>query len=157
MKKLFLSILLVAGALAMAPGARAQIYGVGAHFGASVDETGDLFLGGQARFGMNVLPLVIQPGVEFGIGDFSYTRAEVNGLLSIGSTVTRAFTPYAGAGVALSFNNDDSELGVNLMGGVVFKSVLPGLRPYVQARYTVQPGTDGVGLMGGLLLQLGAP
>lgn len=158
MKKTALFAALVAGALLFpAQKVHAQAIGaIGADIGLDAERDGDLFLGANARIGGLGFPLTLAPSVEFGIGDFDYTRAEANLLYYIGEEYTTTFTPYVGPGAALIFHGGDTDVGINVVGGVEFRAFGPNLTPFAQARYTFQPGVDGVGVMGGVLLRFGA-
>ncbi|HET6567031.1 MAG TPA: hypothetical protein VFG50_03640 [Rhodothermales bacterium] len=120
----------------------------------------DALAGAQLRLGGGLFPLIFQPGVEFDLNGFDYVRGEANALFPIGGPFTLVFTPYVGAGVAGTFATEgggDTIWGANLLGGVSFKIIGTGLNPFIQARYTVEKGTDPLAVMGGLLFRFGGP
>lgn len=133
------------------------LFSIGPYVGYDT-EFEDALAGAQLRIGGGLIPIVVQPGVEFDLNGFDYVRGEANALFPIGGAFTLVFTPYVGAGVAGTFVKDsDTIWGANLLGGVSFKVIGTGLNPFVQARYTLEKGTDPLAVMGGLLFRFGGP
>ncbi len=151
MQKLFSATLLLF-ALALPAQAQAQF---GVHGGYDVDVE-EFFLGGQARFGVAALPVVIQPGVDyFFIDNATLLQFDVNAIYHISGGAAEPFTPYAGAGLGIRYitlddiDADDTAVGLNLLAGARFNT-MTRLRPFVQARMTIEDGTS-VAVMGGIL------
>ena len=73
-------------------------------------------------------------------------------------------SPYAGAGIGISsvpvdvdtrvgsFGADDSDVGLNLVGGIEFQT--GSVRPFAQGQFTVGGDFDRFGLTGGVLFPL---
>lgn len=122
-------------------------------------ETENVVLGVGYRFGVSLdVPVTIaaQPGVEYqftdadGVtllqGDFNVV-AEFSG--------SNAIAPYAGAGLGLLYvdsdlTDSDTELGLNVLGGVLFNPSGFG-QPFAQARYSTA-GLDALTIQGGVIL-----
>ena len=158
--------LMTAAALCLVMGmeqAHAQtLFSIGPYAGYDIEREAAA-IGAQARVGIPLTPITIQPGVEFGLGDNSgLVQAEVNALLDIGGPFTIFFTPYVGAGLAGQFDTGDdadseTDFGVNVLGGISLKP--PGLPfvPFVQARYTLVSDYNPFAVQGGLLFRFGGP
>lgn len=150
-KTLFAFVLL--GTVTLSARAQTQF---GIHGGYDVDVE-DPFIGAQVRFGLASLPVVIQPGVDyFFVGDdVTLLQFDLNALYDISGGPAEPFTPYVGAGLGIRYINidaiDESETdgGLNLLAGARFNT-MTRLRPFVQARITIEDGTS-VAVMGGIL------
>lgn len=122
---------LIAVALIVVPAVSAADFGVRA--GRYNDGDGE-FVGAEVAF--DVGAITINPNLEYSLED-DITAGTANldityDLLNIGS-----FTPYIGAGVGMSYVDDDfvtqTDVVGNLIGGVAFK--LDFLEPYAQVKY----------------------
>ncbi len=126
---------------------------VGVNVGYNLDVE-EFFAGGQLRFGLGGLPVIINPSLEtYFIDNFTWLQIDVNALYPFGVDNT-TFTPYAGAGIGIDFlkpENGDSntEVGPNLLAGATFG--FGRLRPFVEARININDGAN-VGVRGGLLI-----
>ena len=122
---------LIAVALIVVPAVSAADFGVRA--GRYNDGDGE-FVGAEVAF--DVGAITINPNLEYSLeDDITAGTANVDityDLLNIGS-----FTPYIGAGVGMSYVDDDfvtqTDVVGNLIGGVAFK--LDFLEPYAQVKY----------------------
>ena len=105
-----------------------------------LEDEGDFGLGARSEFGGN-LALVLSFDYYFpddDIGDVNFY--EFNGNL-IYNFPTESVRPYIGGGAGLArvsfdsdfFNDDASELGINILGGVKFGS--GGINPFGEIRY----------------------
>lgn len=121
----------------------------------SVADDVDLGLGGRAVFNVG------DPGGWEGIGSFDVFFPdsdidywELNGNLVYNFPVeeTRTFFPYLGGGLNVAHASagtaDDTELGLNLVGGGKFDA--EGMTPFVEARVEIEGGEQFV-ITGGLL------
>lgn len=140
---------------------------------------GSYYLGGQARFGLQGLPIILNPNANYyfsSLNDVNVFQMNADVLIPFG-THNAAFTPYAGAGLGITrvaYNADvplfddlldtkQTNYGLNLMGGATFGS--GPVHPFVQARVTLgdhvaflnEDGSGGPGYMvtGGLLFHVG--
>lgn len=163
--------LVVLGGLALlgstAADLRAQTrFGVQASFGSDDVNFG---IGGRATFSLR--SLIKTPGFE-GIASFDYffpdvgggagdaTYWEING--NLGYTIPRvtgSVAPYVGGGLNIAHISrdvpgfpsvSDTEVGLNLLGGIKFKSRTSRLAPFVEARIELGGGEIFV-LTGGVV------
>lgn len=167
--KLFAALLLFL-AMSAAPNAaqaQAQIE-IGPRVGYEVDELEALSIGGDIRASTVALPFQINGTFDyyfldeddFGGVDVNMFQLTLNGLFELGIN-NQVFTPYFGPGISLTrvsadagpFEDSDSELGLNLVGGAEFG--LGNLRPFVQAQFTVGGDIEPVSVVGGLLFSIG--
>lgn len=150
MKKTLLLSALLIGVVALPARAQTQF---GIHGGYDVDVE-EFLLGGQVRFPLSGVPLILQPGVDvFFVDDGTLLQFDANALYPISGGPGESFTPYAGAGLGVSYFSfeefDDTSAGLNLLAGANFNNA-SRIRPFVQARITIDDGTR-VGVMGGIL------
>lgn len=142
--------------------AQAQIQ-IGPRVGYDIDALESLFVGADARISVIGLPIQINPTFDYYFldkdvfGDDKFYQVAVNGLYNFGFD-NQLFTPYAGVGVAISRYSPDggdgtTDVGANLIGGAAFG--FGSLRPFVQAQLTLGGDAEPVGLVGGLLFNLG--
>lgn len=142
---------------------------IGPKVGYEIDIFEALAVGADLRIGTPSLPVMINPSFDYyflddnGFGDRSAYQITVNALYNFGFN-NQVFTPYAGAGVAITRSSvetergdvevsDATDVGANLVGGAVFG--FGGLRPFVQAQLTVGGDVQPVTLAGGLLFAFG--
>ena len=169
----------------LAQDAQAQ-FSIGAYTGYNLDapsedgfEEGALVVGGQARFQLPGVPLILNPAAEYvatGIENASVWQFDANVLYPFGVS-NAVFTPYAGLGLgvtrvsfdedasvlALNRLGDETDYGLNIIGGATFG--MGPIQPFAQARITLGEHTaflneDGEGgpgyaLTGGVLFKLG--
>lgn len=135
---------LLAVALLVAPIVSAADFGVRA---GRFNDTGEDFIGAELIFDAGVLN--INPNVEYQIGNEDITAGSANLDLTFDVASIGRATPYIGAGVGLSYIDDDfggSETDVlaNVIGGVSFD--LEFLKPYAQVKYIrLLEDEDGAG------------
>ncbi|HEX7070942.1 MAG TPA: hypothetical protein VF190_09060 [Rhodothermales bacterium] len=172
MKKLFAVLFL--SALFVAP-ASAQLTNVGIGPRAGYDfDWESLFLGVDARASVPSLPVSFNvSGDYFFLEDFegfgsdasqSLIKVSLNAIYEIGID-NQVFTPYVGAGLAISrysldvesdfggidVGGSETDLGLNILGGAMFGS--GSLRPFAQLYLTLGDGST-VGIAGGVLFAL---
>lgn len=134
---------------------------IGPRIGYEVDDWESLFLGADVRIDMAALPVAINPYFDYYFldnDDVSLIQFGANALYHFG-IANQAFTPYAGAGLALSrISYDipgvdgDTEAGLNLLFGARFG--FGQMRPFAQAQFTLGDA-DFFSIAGGLLFRLG--
>lgn len=134
---------------------------LGPKIGYEVDDLESIFIGADARIGMAALPVTINPYFDYyflDIDNVSLFQLGANALYEFG-IANQMFTPYAGAGLAISrFSYDvsgvdsETEMGLNLLFGSTFG--FGQMRPFVQAQITVGDA-DFFSVAGGLLFRLG--
>lgn len=180
--------LLLAIGLVRAMPADGQI-SLGARAGYNLDafsdngaEEGAFMLGGEARLGLQELPIVLNPGVDYylnGVDNTSVMQFDANVLYPISHNNVN-FVPYVGAGLAVTRvtfdpntgligsllvdKSSETDVGANVIGGATFG--LGAIRPFAQARITIGDhlafmnrngdGGPGYSLMGGLLFTIGS-
>lgn len=145
-------------ALAAAPANAQTLIEVGPRVGYEIDDLEEVYVGADVRVGLPTLPVKINPVFDYYFSDgASVWQIDVNALYEFGID-NQAFTPYAGAGVALVGVNPDSDFvdsstepGFNIVGGAVFG--FGQLRPFVNARITLGD-FDTTTLGGGVLFTL---
>ena len=134
------------------------------------DIGGNLYLGADARFDTDALPVVLNPSVDFYFVDEvegtsvdqSVFAIDLNALYEFGVD-NEAFTPYAGGGIAITrFSVDDdgvfpgdpdeTDVGLNVVGGARFP--LGSVEPFAQLNAVVGGDIDRLGLTGGILFSL---
>jgi hypothetical protein len=142
-----LALLLSLGLVLGASPAQAQVgFKVGPRLGidASEDvsgESGEIFLGADARISSAALPIVINPTFDWYFVDdpLSFWSVSANALYPIGID-NAVFTPYFGGGVGLynaSIDGGDSstDFGLNAIFGAQFLDAAP-VTPFVEAQYS---------------------
>lgn len=125
----------------------------------------------DAPFGAGGLVLAIQPGVEYVFMDsdfLNYLQLDGNVIAAFGAPGA-SIMPYAGAGIAIAFISTDdidtgfgtidgasnTEIGLNVLGGVEFPGVLAFGDPFAQARLTLVDGGNLITIIGGFKIPLG--
>ena len=159
-------------------------FGIGIRGGYNLDaftdegfEKGAFALGGEARFGLGALPIILNPGAEYtftGLDDATVLQLDANVLYPFGFN-NSTFTPYVGAGLGITrvstdanlgpiqIEDSETDFGVNIIGGASFG--FGTIQPFAQARITLgehlaylnEDGEGGAGyaLQAGLLFNLG--
>jgi hypothetical protein len=101
---------------------------IGPRVGVSISPD-QFVIGGQMNFPIQPRGLAISPNIELGVGD-NVTTIQFNGdMVYHFDEAGPNWNPYAGAGIALAFfdNNNDigggssSEVGINFIGGLRFR------------------------------------
>lgn len=141
--------------------ADAQVFELGPRIGYEVDAWDALSIGADARLAMGALPVRINPYVDYyftdDVGDrtTSLMQLGINALYEFG-IANQAFTPYAGAGLAVTrWNNGfttDTNPGLNLIFGSKFG--FGSVRPFVQGDITIGD-RDFFNVRGGVLFPIG--
>lgn len=164
--------------------AQAQLR-LGAHTGYNLDapsddgvEEGAFLVGGEARFQVANLPVVLNPSATYhltGLDNTTLWQFDANVLYPFG-TQNAVFTPYAGLGLGVSrisseadvplvgeISEDETNYGLNILGGVTFGN--GPVQPFAQAKITLgehaaYPNEDDAqgsayALTGGVLFRLG--
>lgn len=152
------SLLLVSlFSLGVALSAQAQVL-FGPRVGYDVDVQ-ELFVGGDLRTSLGTLPVDGQLAADFFlIDELTLIQIGANVLYDISGGPGEAFTPYAGAGLAIRYADAEgidasTDLGLNLLAGARFNT-RSAITPFIQARMTVEDGTS-VAAMGGILFAFG--
>lgn len=140
-------------------------------------EEGAFALGGEARFGLGTLPVILNPGAEYtftGVDDMTVLQFDANVLYPFGFD-NSTFTPYVGAGLGVTrvssnadlglieIEDSETDYGLNIIGGASFG--FGSIQPFAQARITLgehlaylnEDGEGGTGyaVQAGLLFNLG--
>jgi hypothetical protein len=140
MKSLRIATLL-ALTLAFAPAVFAADFGVRA---GRNNETDEDFVGVELLYHLGAINL--NPNIEYSLQD-DVTAGSVNLDVTVDVLQVSSLRPYLGAGVGMSyFDNDGAETQTNVvgnaLGGVAFD--LMGLKPYAQLKYSrrLENGSD---------------
>ena len=149
--------LLASALVLLATPALAQDSGFMPYLGYNLDSE-NVVLGVGYRFGVNLnapLTIVAQPGIEYQFTDADITVLQGDFNVVAEFSGSSAIAPYAGVGLGLlyvdsEFTEGDTELGLNILGGVLFNPTGFG-QPFAQARYTTA-GFDALTLQGGVVL-----
>lgn len=162
MRKLTLALLGLL-TLALVSDARAQTsIQIGPRVGYELDTVEELFIGADARLGFVALPVQANGAFDyFFVDGGSYWQIDANALYPF-IMDNAVFTPYVGAGLALthlSVDNSDfseTEAGLNIVGGATFGAPAFPARPFIHARVTFAGGDfdDTASLAAGLLFDL---
>lgn len=134
---------------------------IGPHVGYNLDAPRDnLFIGTMAHLNVESIPLILNPAIDFYLGDGTFAELDANALFPFGVD-NATFTPYAGGGLALGYytfedeaeviDESNTSIGFNAVAGV-FADVA-SLRPFGEARVTIGDvnGGTSISLRGGLL------
>lgn len=145
---------------------------VGIPVGDISDLGGNFFLGADARFDSEALPVVVNPSFDFYLMDDyvggqnsvsqSVFTIDLNALYEFEGE-DQAFTPYAGGGLAITrwsvdvpsqaqLDPSTTDVGLNLLGGVRFP--LGSVEPFVQANFGLGGDFDRFGIAAGLLFSI---
>ncbi|MBO6575629.1 MAG: hypothetical protein JJ896_11550 [Rhodothermales bacterium] len=139
---------------------------LGVHVGLNTEGT-DLLLGGQAQFGIDL-------GERSGMGQLGFeiypfidgaflSRINANVLFNLIESAGAEI--YGGGGLMIGLtrfdeplpNGDetDSDIGFNILGGVVLSGADRNYRPFIELNQTVGGGTD-FAIRGGVFFKLGS-
>lgn len=169
MKRLFTLLILLALAVPFtAQRAEAQ-FSLIPYLGYNTEDGLGPLIGIGAEFdapNLGGLTLSIQPGIEYVFTDgdgVDYLQLDGNVIARFGAPGA-SILPYAGAGLGVAFVSydigDDSEteteLGLNLLGGIIFPGAFGFGNPYLQARYSLIDPFEAFSIMGGIRIPLGA-
>ncbi len=172
MKKILTILALVAATTVGTASAQLTNVAIGPRAGYDFDWE-SLFIGVDARAGFGTLPVSFSvTGDYFFLDDYasfgvdasqSLFKITANAIYEFGID-NQVFTPYAGAGLAISrwsvdvdtggfgnFDASDTSVGLNLLGGAYFGS--GSLRPFAQLYLTTGDGST-IGVTGGVLFAL---
>ncbi len=141
-------------------------------------ERGAYLIGGQVRFGLEGLPLIINPSFDYYFNDVENLQTwqfDVDALIPFGHPRRSSFIPYFGAGLGVTrvtvdhpvigrfIAREQTSYGLNLLGGAVIGQ--GPIRMFAQARYTMgkhaafvdadRKSGPGVAFTGGLLFRVG--
>ena len=141
-------------------------------------EEGAYMLGAQARFGLEGLPIIINPSFDYYFNDIEVVNTfqfNINGLIQMGHRRSE-FRPYFGLGLGVTrvavdggslfatprFAANDTDYGMNLVGGATLGR--GPMRLFLQVRHTLghhltfvdeaREKSGGLALMGGLLFRV---
>ena len=136
---------------------RAQTaFGINAQYGLDVEE---FQIGAELHVPIRAVNgLSFVPNVEFYLRD-DPTIFNLNADFhwSIGSAYTRSFTPYVGAGLALTRwsngDNSETEPGINLIGGFNFRTSGSAM-PFFQVEYRATDPIDDLSIGGGVRFRM---
>lgn len=133
-------------------------FSVAPRVGYEIDKASAASLGLGARVRLGDRPLVLNPAFDYYFVDEGVRlhQLQANVLYDFG-VANQVFTPYTGAGVALTRQGIDgfdtlNAWGFNLIGGAYFGD--GNLRPFVQTQITFGDA-DLVTVTGGVLIRLG--
>ena len=147
--KRFLSIFALGAALLLAQPLESQAQAaidVGIRGGGDLGDVEGLFVGGEVRVSTFALPVIIAPGINYYfVEEGTFLQFDANALYEFGVD-NQVFTPYAGAGVGVSYANevlvddddgsadfyDETDIGANILFGLFLGT--GQLRPYAQVR-----------------------
>lgn len=134
---------------------------IGPKVGYEVGDFESAFLGADVRIGTPALPVKVNPYFDYYFlenDNVSLSQFGANALYEFG-IANQTFTPYAGAGLAISrFSYDNpnidssTDAGLNLIFGSRFG--FGQIRPFAQAQVTVG-SPDFFSLAGGILFRVG--
>ena len=169
MKSTLLALTFCAAAL-LAPRAEAQ-FALLPYIGYNTEDPTGGFLVGigaefAAPFSAGSLALAIRPSAEYVFTDTEgIDFFQVNGDVIARFSGSPSLAPYAGAGLGVaivSFDDDvdggddsNTELGLNLLGGVEFPGTLGFGTPFVQLRYSIIDPYEAFSVLGGFSIPLG--
>ena len=167
MKSTLLALTFCAAAL-VAPRAEAQ-FSLLPYIGYNTEDPTGGFLVGigaefAAPFSAGSLALAIRPSAEYVFTDAEgIDFFQINGDVIARFSGSPSFAPYAGAGLGVAvFSVDgagddgtETELGLNVLGGVEFPGTLGFGTPFVQLRYSIIDPYEAFSVLGGFSIPLG--
>jgi len=112
---------------------------------------GTIFLGGHANLGSIIPNLVLYPSLEF--SRKSLTIIVVNGDLRYYVETPGNIKPFGGGGLAIIVTSNDSDVGLDLLGGADF-SIAPNITAFGEIKYTISDNSI-FRLTGGITVKLG--
>lgn len=155
MRKMFV-VAAVGLSFVFAPSASGQgvSFEIGPRLGADVfGDVEEIFLGADARIGIPALPVKINPTFDYYFTDgFDFYQFSANALLDITGGAMPNISPYVGAGLGISnisvdvdtpfgsISGDDSDIGINLIGGASISA--GGFNPFAQVQVTLLGDLD---------------
>ena len=124
---------------------------IGPRLGADVlGDVEEVFFGLDVRLGIPSLPVAVNPTFDYYLTDsgFDFYQLSVNALLNINAPGMPTISPYVGAGLGIartsvdvdlgsfgSISGDDTDIGINLIGG---GSIDAGsFHPFAQVQITL--------------------
>jgi len=139
----FLGVGLVAIAAALVASPLPAATDVGVRTGVYTDANAG-FLGGEVNTTISS-NWYFNPNVEYAFGDDNNDVLTVNGDVHYDFFHDRPYYVWAGAGPALihTERNDENDFGVNLLGGIGWKT-RQKVTPYVQGKVTVADDNEAV-------------
>lgn len=122
----------------------------------------ELFLGGSARIAPLGAPIILNPGIEFYPFIGSGVSLVVVNFDVLYELQAQSVEPYVGGGLFWSrasvsvagISVSNSDIGLNLKGGVVFSPPGNKLRPFAEGVIRIEGGSSLL-LKGGLLFAIG--
>ena len=165
-KSLFVAVLGLSFLMSAPTWAQGVSFEVGPRIGYDLGDIEELFLGVDGRVGVPTLPVTINPTFDYYFADgFDFFQFSVNALYDITSGAMPNMSPYVGAGLGISnisldvdtpfgsFSGDDSDIGINLIGGASVQS--GGFKPFAQVQITLLGDIDLITVSVGTLFSLG--
>ena len=162
--RFIVTMLLMLPALAVLP-ANAQVgWDLGPHLGFNIDND-ELFLGANARIDLQAAPITLNPGFDWYpfIGSPNVDRSLfVLNFDALYKLTAPSIKPYVGGGLFWSRASrnvggtgsvSDTDIGINLKGGIVFNP-LGKLVPFGEAAIAISGGSALL-LKGGFLFAMG--
>lgn len=145
--------------LAAAPQARAQTtVEVGPRAGLEINDPEALVLGGDLRVDAATLPFQVQGTFDYYLDSSDAYRFTANGLYEV-RYENELFVPYFGPGLSVTRFADDTDVGLNVVGGAEFEVANLGfgaVRPFVQGSFVPLGGeVQPFQVTGGILFELG--
>jgi hypothetical protein len=131
-----------------------------------LEDATSLYIGADVRIHSENLPVVPNASFDYyftDVDELSIFTVDLNALYEFGVD-NEAFTPYAGGGLAITrtsfdaasggfaISSDDTEVGLNLVGGARFP--LGNIEPFAQLNATLGGDLQRLGVTGGLLFNL---
>ncbi len=120
------------------------------------DLSGDVeefFIGFDGRLNLVALPLVLNGAFDLYLAEENrdFSQLSSNALYEFGMANV-AFSPYVGGGIGIANTSNNTDIGLNLIGGATFG--FGNLKPFAQAQITFGD-IDLFPLGGGLLFSIG--
>ncbi len=120
------------------------------------DLSGDVeefFIGIDGRLNLVALPVVLNAAFDLYLAEENrdFSQLSFNALYEFGMANV-AFSPYVGGGIGFSSTSNDTDVGLNLIGGATFG--FGNLKPFAQAQITFGD-IDLFTIGGGLLFSIG--
>ena len=162
--RVVLTMLVVVPLAIVVPAQAQTTWDLAPHLGLNLDND-ELFLGGSARITLPTAPVKLNPGIEFypfiGSANVDVSLFVVNFDVLYDLTA-KSVEPYGGGGLFWSRTSvtvggtivSDSDIGLNLKGGLVFGVPGSPIRPYGEGVLMLSSGSALL-LKGGFLFAIG--
>jgi hypothetical protein len=125
---------------------------LGARLGTDLGDVDREFFGVDVRIGLPALPVTVNPTFDYYGGGNDFYQLSGNALLNLNTASLPNVTPYVGAGLGIAHASNNTDIGINLLGGA---SISAGpVNPFAQIQLTLLGDVDIIAISIGALFRI---